>query len=191
MEDFDELLTCSVFQSTEDTQSQRLLQKRCWLLDYQLQHWSGATGLTAVNFVDSQLVGKHYEGSKPTSEDFATAHLGLLYWTVCLLLYQHICQLNKCDCVELPKRVEPRQYCRKIAMFLPYFNKSNLGEFFINITAFPTNSAIRYLDRHDPTGELSQERKLLQRASIGPYKRQLENLQQIWCNASSTKLGRG
>lgn len=190
MEDFDELLAYPIHQLENQASLHRLLEGRCWVLDSQLQRWSGASGLTAVQFVESQISDVTQAKLSPTSEEFATAHLGLLYWTVCLLLYQHVCRLSRCSQTKLPERVEPRQYCRKIALLLPYFNKSNLGEFFINITAFPVSTVARFLGRHDEPDKLSEECRILQTASIGPYKRYTDNVLRTWCGVTAAALSK-
>ncbi|KAJ9637379.1 hypothetical protein H2204_004803 [Knufia peltigerae] len=182
MEDFDALTDSTPKKVDNQVSGHQQLEERCWILDAQLQRWSNTSGLTTVNFVTNEVSGEPQATTIPTSEDFAMAHLGLIYWTVCLLLYQHMYQLGKINPTgtDLPERVEPRQYCRRIALLLPYFAKSNLGEFFINMTAFPAITIARFLDRYDTPGQSSEERKLLQSAFGGTYKRRIDNFLGTW-----------
>lgn len=182
MEDFDALTDSTPKKVDNQVSGHQQLEERCWILDAQLQRWSNTSGLTTVNFVANEVSGEPQATTIPTSEDFAMAHLGLIYWTVCLLLYQHMYQLGKINPTgtDLPERVEPRQYCRRIALLLPYFAKSNLGEFFINMTAFPAITIARFLDRYDTPGQSSEERKLLQSAFGGTYKRRIDNFLGTW-----------
>ena len=156
------------------------LEERCWLHDTQLQRWSATSGSSVVNFVESKISRENEEISAPSSEDFAMAHLGMLYWTTCLLLYQILWHPNRHNWTELPERMDPRQSCRKIALLMPYFQCANMGEFFMNMTAFSAITATRFLDRHDPPDKPSEERRILLKAFRGKYKRQMAIFLGTW-----------
>lgn len=108
------------------------------------------------------------------------AHLGILYWTTCLFLYPILQHLSAHDTMEFPQRMNPRQFCRKIALLLPYFQRAEIGEFFTNITVFPTVAVIRYLDRSDPPNTVSEERSILLNAFKGKYQRLMQTFLGVW-----------
>lgn len=125
--------------------------------------------------MESHLFDDEQDFHMPSSEDFALAHLGVLYWTTCLILYQILGYLNRVEQKRLPARMEPRQYCRKIMLLMSYFQQPNINAFFLNMTAFSTIAVARFLDRHDPPDAPSEERKLLMTAFKGRFRRLMAN----------------
>lgn len=156
------------------------LEGRCWLHDAQLQRWSATSGSSTLIFVESKISNENRKSSAPTSGNFAMAHLGMLYWTTCLILHQTLWHLNSHNRTKLPKHTDPRQSCRKIVLLMPYFQCANMGDFFMNITAFPAMSATRFLDRHDPPDHPSKERRILLKTFRGKYQRRMENFLGTW-----------
>lgn len=179
LEDLDKLQECADNEIQRKLSLRESLRNQCWHLDAELQHWSVTSGSNTVNFVTSLISGEDDE-SAPSSEEFAVAHLGLLYWTTCLHLYQNLCHLSICTPTTLPGRVEPRQYCRMILLLMPYFQQNNMGELIMNITIFPAITVMRFLQRNDEPGILSEERRMLLKAFRGKHKRQIVNLLGTW-----------
>lgn len=181
MEELDELLGSPPDQAGRQMYLSPPLEEKSLLLDSQLQQWSITSGVSTVNFVESQISSDDQEISTPSTEDFAMAHLGMLYWTTCLFLYQILyCHLSNYSLRELPDRMEPRRYCRKIMLLMPYFQRPNVGEFFMNIAILPAIAATRFLDRNDPPDQPSYERKMIGYAFRGKYKRQMEHFLGTW-----------
>jgi hypothetical protein len=180
LEDFDALLNSAPAFVDERRSSRHSLLERCILYDGELQRWSLGSGLETVSFVEDQIIISPQESAVPSSDDYAMAHLGSLYWTTCLLVYQHLCIIQGHSLDALPERMEPRQYCRKLLLLMPYFQHSNVGEFFPNIAVFPTLAVMRFLNRHDSPGRRSEERKMLGRAFKGDFKLRMENSLRSW-----------
>ncbi len=179
-EDLDRHLNCPSDPKQRQNLFRQSLDQRCWLLDSQLQQWTVTSGSSTVNFVSSRISNDHQAISMPSSEEYAMAHLGLLYWTTCCLLYQCLGHLNTCNPTKLPGHVEPRQYCRKILLLMPYFQQSNMGEFFLNITTFPAITISRFLDRNDLPDKPSEEREMLLKAFSGRFQRRMQNFLGTW-----------
>lgn len=173
-ENFDELRACHDDDIERKVYLRQSVKKTCWLLDYQLRRWSGTSGLIPINFAESHVSNCGQEYSMPSSEDFAMAHAGLLYWTTCLIVYQVLGYINRLEQRRLPGRMEPRQYCRKIMLLMPYFQQPNINAFFLSVTAFSTIAVSWFLDRHDPPDAPSEERKLMMTAFTGKYRKQME-----------------
>ncbi|KAJ9616958.1 hypothetical protein H2200_000678 [Cladophialophora chaetospira] len=180
LEDLEELLHCPEDDTDRQISLHESLEERCWILDSQLQQWSVTSGSPTISFVESLISKEYGDASTPSSLEFAMAHLGLLYWTTCLLLYQNLCRLSTCTPTELPESVEPRQYVRKMLRLMPYFHRRDMGEFIINITTFPAINIARFLDRNDPPDNPSEERRMLLKAFRGKYQRWTENMLGSW-----------
>lgn len=181
MEDLDELLDCLPHQPERELQLYPPLKERSLVLDSQLQEWSLHSGLSVVNFVESKISTHDQPTWAPSSEDFAIAHLGVLYWVTCLLLYQILsCHLGQDSPMDFPDRMEPRQYCRKIMQLMPYFQRPNMGEFFFNIATLPAITVTRFLDRYDPPNQPSYERAMIGDAFKAKYRRQMEHFLGAW-----------
>ena len=108
------------------------------------------------------------------------AHLGMVYWSTCILLYYPLwtlaCSMHK----KLPERVNPRQYCRKIALLMPYFFAPEVGDFSINMAAFPAVVALRFLATTDLAQQSSEEREMLLKTLNSERGRQLRNFLKAW-----------
>lgn len=156
------------------------LAEQCWLCDSLLQQWASSSGENCIGFVEEIVAGNDKKRTTPSSEDIARGHLGLLYWTTCLILYQNLCNISACSTSHLPKRMEPRQYCRKIMELMSFFQTPSVGKFFVNIVSFPAIVAMRFVERHDPPNEISEECRLVLTGFKGKYQSQMENFLGGW-----------
>jgi hypothetical protein len=179
LEELEDLLRCPSDQVERQTLLRQQLEQRCWLYDSQLQTWSTGSGLSAVAFVEVRVTNKSGEDSA-RSDDFAIAHLGMVYWATCNLLYHILHFLGGSSRPELHERIDPRQYCRKIVLMLPFFQSPGMGAFFINIAGFPTAVAVGFLARQDPPDQVSAERRLLLKVFEGKHGRQLQEFLGTW-----------
>ncbi|KAK7587931.1 hypothetical protein V3481_010621 [Fusarium oxysporum f. sp. vasinfectum] len=111
------------------------LQARCHLCDIQLR--------------PSQVFN-------PSPEDFAIAHLSMIYWATCSMLCQIMHRTADDD------DTDPWLYCHKILLMVPFFQRPDMGAIFINFLGFPVGRVISFLTRQvEPrTAEL---RELLQK----------------------------
>ena len=153
------------------------LEDRCWLYDSQLQTWSSTSGLATMAFTDANINIEHDEHSRPSIEDFAIAHLGLLYLTTCCMLYYTMGHINEKRQLELPHRVDPMQYCRKIVMLIPYFQVPGMGACFMNMVCFPAAVATRFLLSAENSDE---ELRMLQRSFRGRHGLKLRRFLVSW-----------
>ncbi|RDW84254.1 hypothetical protein BP6252_01844 [Coleophoma cylindrospora] len=64
------------------------LEQRCWQYDTELLVWSKTTGALTVFFIEPQIAGETLPDRSLSSEEVATAHLGAIYWSACILLYE-------------------------------------------------------------------------------------------------------
>jgi hypothetical protein len=108
------------------------------------------------------------------------AHLGIIYWATCNLLYHILHALGRSSRPDAHERIDPRQYCRKIVQLIPYFQRPGMGAFFMNMVGFPAAVAVGFLARQDPPDQVSEERILLLRAFEGKHGRQLRKFLGTW-----------
>ena len=148
--------------------------------DRQLQTWAMTSGLSTVTFVEAKVSHEGHEDSAPSSEDFAMAHLGMVYWATCILLYNNLCQLAGDSRMQLPERINPRQYFRKIALLMPYVQGPGMGAFFMNIAAFPTIVAMNFLVQQDLADHPSEERDMLLKSVGVKHGHDLGKVLEIW-----------
>lgn len=156
------------------------LEQRCWSCDGQLQTWSTSHGAPTLALVESIITIQERNRTSPSSEQFAMAHLGMIYWTTCNLLYQITSFLRTGSPQQLLSRMDPRIYCRNIGLLIPYFQCPGMGSFFLSIVGFPATVAVSYLARQDDPGEFSDERRLLLRAFQGKHGGQLHRFLATW-----------
>jgi hypothetical protein len=180
LEDLDDFLGCLSDQVERQTFLRQQLEERCWLYDSQLHQWATNSGSSTVTFVEAKISSESQEDAAPSSEDFAMAHLGMVYWATCILLYHTLWYLVGDSRPKYPGRIDPRQYCRKIALLMPYFHGPGVGAFFMNIAIFPAAVAMGFLARRDPADQPSQERRMLLKSFRGKHGHQLQNFLRSW-----------
>ena len=82
LEDVDRMRHCE--DNRKRSRARDHIARSCWDLDQQLQIWLAEVGTLKV----FQSPGSHGDVRGPNgSEDFALAHLTILYWATCVLLY--------------------------------------------------------------------------------------------------------
>lgn len=159
LEDFD----CSVAHShgqapQEQTSSREQLRARCLLHDTQLRHWSTHSGATVLAFAESHLSSldtPHEPASSPPSPDsFAIAHLAMIYYATCALLYDIMRQFSSGNAAS--ERTDPWVYCRKILLTVPFFQRPAMGAIFINFVGFPVGVVVSFLARQDEDADFSR-----------------------------------
>ena len=145
------------------TKAELLLKETCWALDGNLRQWAATSGADTLSFMEALLLSDNAQSEHaPSCEDFAKAHLGLVYWATCILLYHVLKNVYLAtDREHLPEYAEPRQYCRKIALLIPYVQNRKMGMFFLNVVIFPATIAIWYLAREDSPGNSSPELEMM------------------------------
>ena len=181
LQDIDELAdTLHGLQGRHSSLYQSLLHK-CSLCDSSLQIWASTSGATVIDFAQDLIASKRDIAMDRSSEAIAKAHLGLLYWTTCLILYQNLHDvLTAIDKEPSLPRWEPRQYVRNIMHLVPYFQHSSVGGFFINMVSFPAIVAMRFVERNDPPDEMSEECRLVLTGFKGKYAQQMERFIGGW-----------
>ena len=180
LEDFDSFLACSPKQEKTHRRLCHQLKAKCWLYDDQLQRWATTSGASTLTLVEAVISTKGGQNKTPSSVDIAMAHLGMIYWSTCILLYHPLWILAGTMHEILPERVNPRRYCRKIAMLMPYFLTPEVGDFSINMTGFPAVVAFRFLARVDGPQNPSEERERLLNSLSSERGRPLRNYLKGW-----------
>ncbi|CAJ2501358.1 Uu.00g042110.m01.CDS01 [Anthostomella pinea] len=126
-----------------DHQQQAILKEEvvrtCWGLDERLRLWPQQAGALKV-FLDADGVLM----SPASPEDFALAHLTLIYWTACLLLYSALRSLLD-EHTYLPLHTDPSVYIRYLAQALPYFWMPGAGLMGAHLAAFPLGLCMNIL----------------------------------------------
>ncbi|OAL30795.1 hypothetical protein AYO22_01415 [Fonsecaea multimorphosa] len=180
LESLESLLACLSDEVERQTLFRQQLEERCWLYHSQLQTWSATSGSSTVDFVEDQIANGAHKGSEPSSEHFAMAHLGMLYWATCNILHEVLWYVAGKDRADLPACMDARLYCRKIILLMPFLQRPTMGAFFLNIAGFPAAVAVSFLARQDPPGKVSEERRMLQKAFQDIHGAQLRNFLGTW-----------
>lgn len=185
------------------------IERSCWDLDEQLQTWLAEVGtLKAFQSLENSSDVRGPENS----EDFALAHLTILYWATCVLLYTNLSAFvdRKED---LPERADPTQYAGELVAALPFFFTQGAGIMGQKMAAFPlgivlqvlfaTENApsehrealVRLLQEQDGNGGIGKFLKNLQRGAAGPGQREscesrgVEMRARKWMNLAGSRTG--
>ncbi|OQV03760.1 hypothetical protein CLAIMM_08763 [Cladophialophora immunda] len=180
LEDLESLLAGLSNEVARQALFRQQLEERCWLYHSQLQTWSTTSGSSTVTFVEDKISNGTHESSEPSSEHFAMAHLGLIYWATCNILHEVLWYVAGNGRAGLPACIDARLYCRKIVTLMPFLQRPAMGAFFLNIAGFPAAVAVGFLARQDPPGEVSEERRKLQKAFQDTHGAQLRNFLGTW-----------
>ncbi|KAF5536397.1 c6 zinc finger domain-containing protein [Fusarium mexicanum] len=121
-------------------QTQEQLQTRCRICDTQLRRWSTSSGEASVSFADRLISTNTSQVSNPSPEDFAMAHLSMIYWATCSMLYQIMHRTADDD-------TDPWLYCHKILLMVAFFQRPDMGAIFINFVGFPVGVVVSFLAR--------------------------------------------
>ncbi|KIW93483.1 uncharacterized protein Z519_06088 [Cladophialophora bantiana CBS 173.52] len=175
LEDLEGLLGCLSGEVETQALLRQQLEERCWLYHSQLQTWSANSGSSTIAFVEDKISNGPHESSKPSSEHFAMAHLGIIYLATYNIIHDVLWYVAGNGRAGLSACIDPRLYCRKIVMLMPFLQRPAVGAFFLNIAGFPAAEAVSFLARQDSQREVSEERRLLQKAFQGNRGTQLRN----------------
>ena len=159
LEDFDSFLACSPKQEKQYRRLRHQLEAKCWKCDDQLERWASTSGTSTLKLVEAVISTNIDQSETPSSVDLAMAHLGMVYWSTCILTYYPLWTVVGTIHEKLLGRVTPRQYCRNIALLMPYFLAPGVGDFSINMTVFAVIVALRHLARVDLVEEILKSGK--------------------------------
>ncbi|OAP63364.1 hypothetical protein AYL99_02591 [Fonsecaea erecta] len=180
LEDLESLLGCLSDDVERQMVLRQQLEEKCWAYHSQLQTWSATSGLSTVAFVEDKITNRNQDSSEPSSEHFAMAHLGMLYWATCNIVHHVLWYVAGKGRADLPGLIDARLYCRKIVLLMPFLQRPGMGAFFLNIAGFPAAVAVSFLARQDPPGQVSEERRLLENAFQDHHGTQLRNFLGTW-----------
>lgn len=143
---------------------------RCWAYDKELQAWELGIGRPIMDLIAMKLAEGNLENQTLSNEELSMAHLGVIYWVTCILLYPVLHSVTAAtETTMIPTRMNPRLYCRKMARLLSYFLVRNAGGFVINMLTFPVGMALAYLRTVEGSRETSEEQRMLLRVFTGEY----------------------
>ncbi|KAJ5591624.1 uncharacterized protein N7459_001993 [Penicillium hispanicum] len=142
------------------------LFEQCWVHHRELQEWAATVGKQGLAFAETIIGIPEPQLLNPTTEQFALANLGTLYWTGCAILYDTLQRAAIRIEVSLPRK-SPRTYVHKVAQIVPYFQAPGIGHFYQSMVAVPVGLCLHVLYGLEPLSQPSPERLLLQRAFSG------------------------
>ena len=143
LEDLDRSLACAPDQTQQPSSLREQLHRTCDLCDTQLRTWCTSSGATSLTFAERLISRKTSQISAPSPEDFAMAHLSMIYWATCSLLYQ----IMRHSGIPVDEQSNPWLYCHKILLMVPFFQRPDMGAIFINFVGFPIGVVISFLAR--------------------------------------------
>lgn len=146
---------------------QQLVQK-CQSIDAELDDWATANK-------DSICEPEVEEPIPLTFPNLVTAHLAVLYWATCVILYEAVIDTNALLPMppafylppRQPDRRHPRPYAYRIARALSYFFRPSAGIWGATMIAFPLGVALQVFNRRD-SEEDSAYKALVLRAWNNP-----------------------
>ncbi|KAG9506415.1 hypothetical protein J7337_003398 [Fusarium musae] len=112
--------------ATQQESLHKQLQERCRICREDLRNWCNSLGDASVSFAEELISIPATQDSSLSPEDFAMAHLGMIYWATCSLLYQIMAD-----------DTTAWLYCRKVLLMVPFFQRPDMGAIFINFVGFP------------------------------------------------------
>ncbi|KAK7728190.1 hypothetical protein SLS57_002660 [Botryosphaeria dothidea] len=126
----------------------------CWTLDMQLTEW--VLNMNFVANLDLDNLG-HVE----ETGDLAVGQLIYLYWVTCIMVTSTLRSANgaRAEPQNLPVRIDPRLYARKIARSASYFFGPERGIWCAHASSFPIGIALSVLT--DPTNQDENDRELI------------------------------
>ncbi|KAI0538102.1 hypothetical protein GGR58DRAFT_469480 [Xylaria digitata] len=108
------------------------LLRACQCLDQSLKGWLKEAG-PLTDFYDGDGIL-----SNPTDHsDLPLAHMTLLYWTIYVILYSTLVSIYDPPLLEIPVKINPRPYLRRVADALPFFWRPGAGLCGANLAALP------------------------------------------------------
>ncbi|KAI0200260.1 hypothetical protein F4808DRAFT_430170 [Astrocystis sublimbata] len=104
----------------------------CQNLEETLQCWLREGG-ALMAFQDSN--GVTINSTSPS--DIHLAHMTLLYWTMCAILYSTLVSIHDPPLSKVPAKIDAAPYLRNVANALPYFWNNDAGMCGANLAAWP------------------------------------------------------
>ncbi|KAF4979193.1 hypothetical protein FZEAL_4566 [Fusarium zealandicum] len=139
LEDIDNIDNCEN-ERIRDALGQHITRS-CWSLDGQLQSWIYEVG--ALKNFQNPNGGSDVLGPRDP-QDFALAHLTILYWATCTLLYANLLAFAD-STTEMPARVDPFKYARELTLALPFFFQPSAAIMGPKAAAFPLGLVMQVL----------------------------------------------
>ncbi|KAF4943718.1 hypothetical protein FGADI_13217 [Fusarium gaditjirri] len=147
-------------ESADTTQQESLhkqLRERCRICDEDLRNWSTSSGEASVSFAEGLISIPATQDSSLSPEDFAMAHLGMIYWATCSLLYQI-----------MGDDTRAWLYGRKILLMVPFFQRPDMGAIFINFVGFPISVVVSFVARQEEHAAFEGSKELLYKIFMDP-----------------------
>ncbi|KAH7128453.1 hypothetical protein B0J11DRAFT_271421 [Dendryphion nanum] len=128
------------------------LRTKCWNIEIELEAWLAMNPNTILLTEDDVPMTVDYS-------NMVSAHLTVIYCTICILLYSTIVGLDTMKSTPLSgfllpdrqlSKKHPRQYARQIARSAPYFFNPSAGIWGATMIAFPMGIALMTLQGVDP-----------------------------------------
>ncbi|QGI82560.1 hypothetical protein CEK25_009289 [Fusarium fujikuroi] len=146
------------------------LQERCRICDGSLRNWSTSSGQASVSFAEGLISIPATQVSSLSSEDFAMAHLGMIYWATCSLLYR-----------VMADDTNTGLHCRKILLMVPFFQRPDMGAIFINFVGFPVSVVVSFIARQENHAAFEALKELLYKIFMDPNRgSQLRAFYETW-----------
>ncbi|ETS83957.1 hypothetical protein PFICI_05833 [Pestalotiopsis fici W106-1] len=144
LEEVDHMQACTKLD--EKTVLRQDILRRCWRLDELLRAWTNET-TKLKNF-------EHDHSLEPKDpQDFALAHLTILYWATGALVHANLFALVDKDDA-LPPRINPLIFVHKVASAMPFFLHPRAGAMGPKIASFPLGMALQvYYGMEDEPSE--------------------------------------
>ncbi|CVK98724.1 uncharacterized protein FPRN_04035 [Fusarium proliferatum] len=159
--------------SAHETQQGSLyaqLQERCRICDESLRNWSTSSGQASVSFAEGLISTPATQVSSLSPENFAMAHLGMIYWATCSLL-----------CRVMADDTNAGLYCRKILLMVPFFQRPDMGAIFINFVGFPVSVVVSFIARQENHAAFEALKELLYKIFMDPNRgSQLRAFYETW-----------
>ncbi|KAK6077460.1 hypothetical protein SCUP515_04988 [Seiridium cupressi] len=131
------------------------ITRSCWGLSERLQSWANEVG--SLKDFRTSTSSDDVAGPRD-SEDFALAHLTILYWATCALVYANLLALVDLGTATVP-RLDPLEYARKVVYALPFFLDPSAGIMGSKSASFPLGLVLQVL--YGTENKPSEHRDLL------------------------------
>ncbi|KAK9422920.1 putative Zn(2)-C6 fungal-type domain-containing protein [Seiridium unicorne] len=131
------------------------ITRSCWGLSERLQSWANEVG--SLKDFRTSTSSDDVAGPRD-SEDFALAHLTILYWATCALVYANLLALVDLGTATVPQ-LDPLEYARKVVYALPFFLDPSAGIMGSKSASFPLGLVLQVL--YGTENKPSEHRDLL------------------------------
>ncbi|KAI8631983.1 hypothetical protein F5Y19DRAFT_422696 [Xylariaceae sp. FL1651] len=187
----------------EKANRRREIVKACQDLNQSLQHWVREAG-PLKDFHDSN--GLLIDRSDLC--DIPLAHLTVIYWTTCVILYSTLISVYGPSLSEIPASIDPKPYIQKVLRALPFFWQPGAGTSSASMAAFPLGTCMNIayaapdhfqeecaiadglVSRPDIKGTIIKFLYSLHKGAAKPELAQIEGKQGIALRARSWMMGK-